>query len=82
LRILQLVQERDRPASWGSGSPSEDLTTIFSGRLEHASALMTQPRMAALAVRHLESRCDAILASLEALEASFRADRDREDRLP
>ena len=65
LRILHLLQERDRPASVGSGRPSLDLSEVFTGSLEQATVLMGQPRISALAVRHLESRCDAIVRSLD-----------------
>ena len=41
---------------------------------------MSKPRLAALARRHLESRCDAFLSSLDSIEASIRAHRGSEDR--
>ena len=81
LRILHLVQEQNRststgPTSVGSGRPALDLAEVFAGTIDQASILMAQPRTAALAVRHLESRCDSIVRSLDALEASVHRRRD------
>ena len=75
LRVLHLVQELNRstptgPTSAGSGRPALDLADVFAGTIDQASILMAQPRTAALAVRHLESRCDSIVRSLDALETS------------
>ena len=81
LRILHTVQELHRstslgPTSVGSGRPALDLAEVFTGAIDQASILMAQPRTAALAVRHLESRCDSIVRSLDALEASVHRRRD------
>ena len=75
LRILHTVQEFQRststgPPSAGSGRPALDLTEVFTGTIDQASIQMAHPRTAALAVRHLESRCDSIVRLLDALEAS------------
>ena len=64
------------PTSVGSGRPALDLAEVFTGTIDQASILMAQPRTAALAVRHLESRCDSIVRSLDALEASAHRRRD------
>ena len=75
LRILHTVQEFQRstsspPPSSGSGRPALDLTEVFSGTIDQASIQMAHPRTAALAVRHLESRCDSIVRLLDALDAA------------
>ena len=75
LRILHTVQDfqrstSTRPPTAGSGRPALDLTEVFAGTIDQASIQMAHPRTAALAVRHLESRCDSIVRLLEALDAS------------
>ena len=81
LRILHTVQEFQRstslpPPSSASGRPALDLTEVFSGTIDQASIQMAHPRTAALAVRHLESRCDSIVRLLDDLDAAVQRRRD------
>ena len=77
LRILHTVQDFQRststtPPSAGSGRPALDLTEVFAGTIDQASIQMAHPRTAALAVRHLESRCDSIVRMLDAIDAALK----------
>ena len=73
LRILHTVQDFQRATSptstpTGSGRPALDLSEVFTGSIDQASIQMAHPRTAALAVRHLESRCDSIVRMLDAID--------------
>ena len=73
LRILHTVQDFQRatsttPASTASGRPALDLSEVFTGTIDQASIQMAHPRTAALAVRHLESRCDSIVRMLDSID--------------
>ena len=63
-----MLQDLRPPGSSFSGRPSADLQEVFA---VEASRLISHPWVAALAVRHLETRCDALLGAIDTLEASL-----------
>ena len=79
-RRLPSSRDRAEPLSGTSDRPPRELGTIFTGHIVPASALMCQPRLAVFALRHLESRCDAFVSSLDSLDAAFRASCTAESR--